>query len=184
MENMTFRARLVQLMQRSRKALRLYSNVERLPNDPATDLAEIQVAEWRRVNADLLRELNIALEHGIQKELVAEVFGLRDQFYGEWKLAEADLHRKQRQLLECAENGDFIKASLLSKELVMLKARSQACQAVHHELSEAIHRSRVSQPLSQEESPIDKAPAVSESANLHSTEIRVAKVIPLRRGMM
>ena len=185
MENMTFRSRLVQLMQKSRKALRLYSTVERFPNDNAAELAEVQVAEWRRVNTELLRELNLALEHPNQRRMVAEVFGVRDQFYGEWKLSEADLVRKQRQLIDCSEAGDFIKASMLAKELVMLKARVQACQAAHHEVSDLITRSHVSQPnidlQELEQEPIvEPQPIVVEEAEPEE-EVRIAKVIPLRK---
>ena len=187
MESMPFRSRLVQLMQRSRKALRLYSNVERLPNDPSSELADVQVNEWRRVNSELLKELGNALEHANQKRIISETFSIRDQFYGEWKMAEADLHRKQRQLLECSENGDFIKASLLAKELVMLKARVQACQAAHHEVQEVLSRSRVAQPATEELPFKPSAPEPLEEAKPEAPaepreEIRVAKVIPLRKA--
>ena len=180
---MPFRSRLVQLMQRSRKALRLYSSVEKLSNESTSDLAELQVGEWRRVNAQLLKDLALALEQPNQKRMVSEVFGIRDQFYGEWKMAEADLNQKQRQLLDCAENSDFIKASILSRELVSLKARSQACQAAHHEVQEAIHKGRVSQPDTDDVCPaqaLDDAP-VERQREAHE-EIRVAKVIPLRKS--
>ncbi|NMC64308.1 MAG: hypothetical protein GYA55_14180 [SAR324 cluster bacterium] len=180
MDSMTFRSRLVQLMQRSRKALRLYSNVERFPNEVTSELSEVQVAEWRRVNSELLRELNLALEHPSQKRVVGEVFGIRDQFYGEWKLAEADMHRKQRQLVECSENADFIKASLLSKELVTLKARAQACQAAHHEINQLLLKSHVAAPSTEKEPQMEELPEPTLKQPEHKAEIRIAKVIPLR----
>lgn len=203
MESMPFRSRLVQLMQRSRKALRLYSSVERGSVDHSGELGEVQIAEWRRVNAELLKELGLALDQPSQKRLVSEVFSIRDQFYGEWKVAEADLHRKQRQLLDCSENSDFIKASLLSRELVMLKARAQACQAAHHEVHQVLQKARVSQPAQAESSQeaLIAEPASIQAASIQSApmqtpmqasmrpvveardEIKVAKIIPLRRGI-
>lgn len=170
-------------MQRSRKALRLYSSVERLPNDNTSDLSELQISEWRRVNAELLKELGAALDQTTQKRMVNEVFGIRDQFYGEWKLSEADLHLKHRQLLECVENSDFIRASLLARELVALKARAQACQAAHHEVQELIHRSRVSQPALENPPLSVEKEASSEEVSEVKEEIRVARVIPLRKNV-
>jgi len=184
MESMPFRSRLVQLMQRSRKALRLYSSVERLPGDNTSELAELQVSEWRRVNSELLKELNLAISHPNQKRMVSEVFGIRDQFYGEWKLAEAEMHQKQQLLLEASENGDFVRASVLARDLVTLKSRTQACQAAHHEVQEVIKKGRVSQPRVSDKEELD-LPEKEPTAEIRPTrqEIRVAKVIPLRKGM-
>ncbi len=182
---MPFRSRLVQLMQRSRKALRLYSSVERVPGDNTSELAELQVGEWRRVNAELLRELNVAIGHPNQKRMASEVFGIRDQFYGEWKLAEAEMHQKQNLLMESSENGDFVRASVLARELVTLKARTQACQAAHHEVQEVIQKSRVSQPRAEDTgNPVRvEKDSTPEPERPVKEEIRVAKVIPLRKGM-
>lgn len=181
---MPFRSRLVQLMQRSRKALRLYSSVERVAGDNTSELADLQVSEWRRVNAELLKELNLAIGHPNQKRMVSEVFGIRDQFYGEWKLAEAEMHQKQNFLLESSENGDFVRASVLARELVTLKARTQACQAAHHEVQEVIQKSRVSQPRGEDTGePVQPEKERTPEPRAAKEEIRVAKVIPLRKGM-
>ena len=179
MDSVTFRSRVSELLQKSRKALRLYSSVGKLHNDKASELTESQVAEWKRVNGELSHELTHALEKTNNKAFVSEIFSVRDRFYGEWKVAEADMHRKQRMLLECSENGDFVKSSVLAQELVLLKARSQACQAAHHELNEVLTKGRVQQP------PIELAQEVVELKNAQETieeeEPKLAKVIPLRQ---
>jgi hypothetical protein len=183
MEGQTFRTKLAALVQKSRKALRLYTTVGK---GASSDLAELQVAQWKEINAELVKQLTQAMEHahsspGNSKKLMADVFSLRDRFYTSWRMAETDLHKKQKELLFCSENGDFIKASMLSRELVVLKARVQASQAVHHELHEVIKYSRTAaQPpivlseevsLSQETMPESMEPPTLMAAN----------VIPMRR---
>lgn len=173
MENLTFRSRLGHLLQKSRKALRLYSSLGKKRGDKASELNEAQIAEWRSVNSELHRALAAALDQPHHKHLVSEVFGLKERFFGEWKTSEADLHQKQRELMESSEAGDFIRAAVLSSELVTLKARSQAAQAAHHELGEVVDKSRVSQPAIELSETIDPRAMAKP---------QMAKVIPIRRG--
>ncbi len=174
MENHTFRSRLSELMQKSRKALRLYTSVGRLPNAAHSELNDMQVQQWKEVNSDLLRQISSAMESPNARALAADIFTLRDRFYTTWRSAEAEVHVKRKELVTCAENSDFIKAAVLGRELVLLKAKEQAAQAAHHELQEVLTRSRIAPPtieLSQEQ-------VVPESA-VHE-ERQIAKVIPLR----
>lgn len=146
MEQHTFRSRLAQLMQKCRKALRLYSSVKQLGSGDATDLSELQVLEWRQVNSELLRQLSMALSNPNIKALTADIFMLRDRFQTEWRMAEAEQHAKQKLLLSSGEKGDFIRAATLCRELVTLKARTQAAQAAYHEIEELLLQSKVTPP--------------------------------------
>ena len=148
MQGETFRGRVARLIQRSRKALRLYSSIGRTPFDQdrvehSRELSELQLGQWKEINAELARELTSALERPNQRGLPNEVAALRDRFYGEWRMAEAELHEQQRALIASAEHGDFIRATHLGQRLVVLKARVQATQAAHHELSDLSDKSKL-----------------------------------------
>lgn len=131
MSRETFRVRLSQLIQKSRKALKLYTNMAESRNRKAS---ESQLAEWRDVNARLANELQKALSRSNTRDASDLVYQLRDRFYGEWRFAEAELHEKQDQLIELAENAQFARVAQLAEELVRIKARKQAAHAAHHEL--------------------------------------------------
>ena len=173
MENDTFHSRVARLIQKSRKAIRLYSSVGRAGTGKQTDFTDAQVQEWKEVNNELLRGLTTSLEKPSSKQLIGDVFALRDRFCTEWRMAEAELHSRHKELIFVVENGDFAKAANYSRRLIVLKARVQAMQAVHHELQELIDQSHVAQP------PIElsQAQIIKEQA----PEPLGAKVIPLRR---
>lgn len=158
MEQETIRTRLMQLVQKSRKAQRLYStaglgtgsgsssrSAGQLRGEGA-DFSEIQVGQWREVNADLLRELTSVVSNPSQRSMVGALFGLRDRFYSEWRRVEAELRVKQRELIVAAEQSDFTRSALLSRDLVLLKSREQATHAVQHELQDVIQKCRLVQP--------------------------------------
>lgn len=151
MQDQTFHSRLIQLLQKSKKALRLYSSAarfsgDRFGGDGGSEFSEAQIAEWKAVNTELIRQLTVVLERGIPRNLPGEVVAIRDYFYRCWRGAEADLHVKQKDLIASAEAADFVRAALLSDELVILKARTQASQAACHELNEVIKRSKFVAP--------------------------------------
>lgn len=172
-------------MQKSRKAVRLYSSVGRLQQEGSSELSEAQVREWRNINAELLRQLSFVMERPQSKTLVSEVIGIRDHFYTTWRETETELHLGQKQLVTCSENGDFVKAAILSQQLVTLKARMQASQAAHHEFNEVIRRCRVPEQartieLSDEHIYADKFQSPLRESTYE--EPQLAKVIPLRRA--
>lgn len=146
------------------------------------ELADMQVAEWREVNSDLLKSLTIILDAPGNKSLAASVIAVRDRFYHEWRMAEGDLHKKHKELLRHSESGDFIRVVSLGTALATLKARVQALQAAHHEIQEVVNRSHVSHP------PIELAEGVVlpevlvPEKSLDTNPIqRNAKVIQLRQ---
>lgn len=173
MQGHTFRTRVSNLIQKSRKALRLYTGVGRMQRGTHGELSDMQISEWREVNASLVKHLVAAMEEQSLRRLIAEVFMLRDRFYGEWRLAEAEVHENQNELISSAENGDYIKAALISRKLVLLKAREQATQAAHHELQTVIQRSGVSQPAVEIAKDTDAA---------RTNPAGTAKILPLRRN--
>ena len=151
MESETFKSRVLALVQKSRRALRLYTAASTSsgikPEVITSELSSIQVQEWRHANTVLLTKLGEACERPNNKELVYEVFALRNEFQAIWRAAETELATGQRELIAASERGDFIRAASLSAKLACLKARVQAGQAAHHELDTLIKRTRVSQPL-------------------------------------
>jgi hypothetical protein len=200
MESESFRARVMALIQKSRRALRLYNSAGTVSNLKAENTAELsaaQVQEWREVNSLLLRKLSEAVESPNTKKLIYDVFALRNEFQTIWRSSESDLVQSQRELIACAERGDFIRSASLSVSLVSLKARLQAGQAAHHELDMLIRRSKVVRPaaeLSEEAATVVSTIAILDEVDdrtreaAHSPVImpRIAaggsrKVIPLKR---
>ena len=180
MDGETFRSRVINLVSRSRKALRLYSNVGRFHGDSSHEHAGSQTDEWKSITADLLRELNTALELSRSvRELSQHVHSIRDRFNSQWRALEAELHPRQRELISAAEGGDFVKSSLISAELVSLKARMQAAQAAHHELQDVLKRSKLANSTIE----LSGADALEDRDDSAAGEISnpVAKVIPIRK---
>ena len=171
MDRDTFRSRVVKLVQKSKKALRLYTSMGRLNTGEASELADQQVSEWKTINQTLIKTITEALDSLGNKELAERIFFLRDHFYSNWRTAEADLKTKQGILTAAADNQDFIKCAGISKELAILKSRMQASQAACHELQVVIDQSKLSPPVSKK--PIESNEAVQEE------EMPTAKVIPL-----
>jgi hypothetical protein len=204
MESESFRSRVVALIQKSRRALRLYSNTTGQAmarvEGASPELSAAQVAEWREVNSLLLRKLTESAESPSTKKLVHDIFSLRNEFQAMWRTSESELVTQQRELVSAAERGDFIKASSLSTQLVSLKARVQAGQAVHHELDLLIKRSRVVRPaaeLSEENATVlstiellDEQSVAGHSSGADTVRptlmpikmaVGAGKVIPLKR---
>lgn len=187
MENLTFRSRLLKLVQKSRKAVRLYSGIEKNSStDLPQDYRDLQVQEWKNVTGDLLKQLTSCLENPNTRRLVADVYSLRDRYYNEWRLVESELHVSQRDLVAASEGGDFTRAVSLAVRLVSLKARVQACQAAHHELNDVIQKSRVSEPAI--ELSFDQVVGDGQESGLDDSDDQspllnnvTAKVIPLRQ---
>jgi len=180
MDGETFRSRVLNLVARSRKALRLYSNVARFQNDSVSEVTERQTREWKHVTAELLRELTSKLEESKStRELADALYKMRDQFNEQWRSVESEVHPKQKELILASENGDFVRASVLSAELVLLKARMQALQAAHHELDDVIRRSKISQStITLANEDIVEERKVGNAASASQT---AAKVIPIRK---
>jgi hypothetical protein len=203
MESESFRSRVVALIQKSRRALRLYTNsagqaMARVEG-ASPELSAAQVSEWREVNSLLLRKLTSAVESPSTKKVVHDIFAIRNDFQAMWRASESELVTQQRELVAAAERGDFIKASGLSVSLVSLKARVQAGQAAHHELDLLIKRSRVVRPAAElseesatvlstielldEQSVVEPVPTrtTKPGGDMERIAVGAGKVIPLKR---
>jgi hypothetical protein len=185
----TFQSRIAGLAQKCRRAVRLYtSSIGRAKFSDEASSSERQIQVWRDTNQELLNRLVAILERGDRKSAVIDVYEIRDEYYGGWRYAEAELHKKQSALITAAENADFNKCSVLSDELVVLKAQLQAKQAVHHELQALLDKTRPARPQddqNQDEqvsaSWIDAVEQSGEEEPDQSPLLQQAKVIPLRR---
>ncbi len=197
MEGETLRSRLAGLLQKSRKAVRLYTNFEKPQSHPAgyrhpsgysythtrsaqnrldeasgffkfdkwgndssegvsgtresgvdaasfkalqVELTSLQLSQWQSVNTDLQRQITAILDRPHSRLLGSETVEIRDRFYGMWRAYEADLRQKQIDLAEAVSRGDFVRAAILAKATVMLKAREQAAEAAQHEIQVIVER--------------------------------------------
>ena len=155
MDNESLRSRVMNLAQRSRRAIRLYSAVKHShpPQDSVSTThpvhtnrySEVQARIWRDVNTELLKEISLALENPQQRELGREIVAIREHFLHLWRNHESSIHTKRSEAAAALERSDFIKVALLSDDLVSLKAASQACEAAHHELGEAVRSAQMGQ---------------------------------------
>jgi uncharacterized membrane protein len=142
MDGETFRSRLLTLLQRSRQAHRLYSSMERMQRGDAAEFTEMQAAAWRSINAELIKQLTSFLDAPHSKQLSNQVVLLRDRFLSEFRSNESEVHQRQKELIGSSEKGDFVRAAVLSRSLVGLKARVQAAHAAFSELDELVGAQR------------------------------------------
>ncbi len=180
-EKSTFRSRVLQLLQRSRRALRLYSSVSQVGIEGSREFAELQATEWRMTNTFLVREISTLLDEPTNRELAIGLRVLADRLEDEGLSAEGEMHAKQCALVFSAENGDYVRSAVLGKELVILKARMQARQAANHEVNGVLKSARVTpQPeLIAQPREIELDSKVIEESNFEPA----SNVIPLRRRL-
>jgi hypothetical protein len=158
-------------------------------SDSHDELKEKQAKEWKKVTSELLLELSSTLENPNPKRVLQQAFNMRDRFHSDYRMAESELNRSQRDLINVAEIGDFTRAFGLSASLISLKARVQACQAAYHELSEILARAKLPSDLVShivDESEVNNQFTYGKQAQLRSEvdsedDLRSAKVIPLRQ---
>ena len=175
MEDQTFKSRLVELLSKSRKAVRLYDGVSKSKRGSA--IAELQATEWLNVNTDLVTALSAILDDLSQKSLSAETSNILEQFTSRTLSTIESMHSKKRKLLSLAEEMDFSQASILSRELVGIKARVQALQAVNNELRSVLKKVK---PQLDQSSQIELSNDDIFKPVKQKTP-QIAKVIPLRQ---
>lgn len=172
MENQTVRERLAALRQKSRKALSLYKKAFRSSDSIINKLSEAQLHEWKNINLELFEKLTQCLEQGNAKSAVARAMALRDGLHTVWRDNESLRHRRQLQLGALVANSEFVKAALLSSELVAIKAREQASKAAYEEIQIALGKSKANQ----EKESFQPSVEIPEQPELHASN-----VIQLRR---
>ena len=172
MESDTLRSRVEKLVQKSRKAVRLYAGMERMQGEAQAPYTEAQVREWREVNSELSKELAMALEFPSQRRVAGVIVHLKDRFLDALRSGEAQVAQQQRDLVRAAEHGDFVKSAILSADLIRAKARVQATQAAHHELEDILRQSKIT---------VASEPSAQQAIELAEELPPRAKIIPIRR---
>jgi hypothetical protein len=181
MNNATFRARLVSLLHRSKRAIRLYSGVAKNYSTAPCDYTEQQAKEWELITTQLLRALTRVAEFPTNRELIETTWSLFELHEKECHRCDTDIRERQSLLIRASETGDFVRAASLSQELVSFKARSQALYAAYHELKVLLKNTRESKA----EKEVTQAPLTLTLTDAHTTLMvpHTARVIPLRRRM-
>ena len=94
MEAQTFKSRLISLLQRSRQAARMYSEMRR--SNDKLNYADLQIKEWKNINLELVDELSILLDDFYdQKILIAKSFALLERFQIEQVSISTILQKKK-----------------------------------------------------------------------------------------
>ena len=178
MESGTFKSRLIALLQKSRQAARMYSEMMR--GQDKFDYSDLQIKEWKDINFELVDELTILLDDFYdQKILVAKSFALLERFQVEQATISASLQKMKDELSLAINKEDFPKSAKLSIELISLKAKNQALIAVLNELNKMLEKSNITSPKIKVESvkkaKDDKEPLI-KNANLDKViSINVAR---------
>jgi hypothetical protein len=182
MNNETFRTRLLALLQKSRKAVRVYTSIGSGSDitSPSNEYSSLQIEPWRQVNMDLSKSLTLVLGSPNKTTLATAIYELRDRYYNEWRLVEAEVHKQHKNLISAVEKSDFVSSANISRSLIEMKARLQVLQAAHHEINEAIEKSHVSQPVI-DLAKVANVVTLSDSTEVRNPIVRQAKVIPLRK---
>lgn len=169
MEAGTFKTRLVALLQKSRQAVRLYTEMER--SQDKLNYSDLQIFEWKNVNLELVRELCTLLDNFYnQKDLISRVFALIERFQVEQISLNTDMEKMKSELSLACNNADFVKSADLSLKLVAIKSKNQALQAVLHELKNIMTKSNLTRP----------ACSYKKDEEVVSTKtVKSAKIIPI-----
>lgn len=137
MDKETLLLKIAKLIQRSRKAVRIYSSMIKGGNVVQEKYAEVQASQWRDVNNTLLKKLSLIYEQKKTSTLARDFHFLCEGFVDEWRTYQTNLHKLQKELIALSEVGDFVKAGSLVNQLISMKAKIQALEAVCHELQSA-----------------------------------------------
>ncbi len=133
-----FSSRLLALLQRARRAVRMYGSLGRPSSHPeqGNEERDAQAREWRVTNELLISRITALI--GVRPVTAItprELGGVVHQFEREAVELSTLLAEGNTRLIGFAEAADYIAAARTARELVILQARSQAIAAVIHELS-------------------------------------------------
>jgi len=130
------------LHSRLRVLVKLYASMQRksTPGFPGpaalSEVAnDIRAREWQRIHADLRTAVNAILEDCPVGQVGQKVNQLKEYFNTLAQTSNTDFSESLEGLLEAAKKEEFTRTAKKSMELVRLKARLQAAQAVSEELT-------------------------------------------------
>lgn len=154
MQKETLRNRVASLARKSRKAIALYQSVEKREKRSfaqhmmiSSELADRSMLCWREVNTDLYHKLQEALRISAHKELVQELYHIRDHFYSQWRMEESKLARGVHDIELALEQRDFIRACRVAEFLALTKASAQASEAASAELQNVLEATTMGNDL-------------------------------------
>lgn len=144
MEAGTFKSKLISLLQKSRQAARMYSEMQRGEDKCTPDkfnYATLQIAEWKNVNLELVDELQFLINDFYnQKKLSLKLCSLYERFQIEQLSVSENLEKEKANLIKSTDNNDFSKSAKISLNLISLKSRNQALEAVLKELTKVLDK--------------------------------------------
>jgi hypothetical protein len=140
MDQLSFRSRIVHLLQRSRKAVQLYSSVgQASKRGSMRELSELQAEEWRATNEDLVSALVKIATINVPRIAAFNLAKLCERLVAEVALMIRSNEEKQDALILAAQNGDFVQAAITAAKLVSGKAYVQSKEAALAETSGIFH---------------------------------------------
>lgn len=149
MSDETFKSKLSKLIQKSRKAIRIYSQA----STPGTlrsstkPFADQQIAVWYQINEELLEFLVEITRNAHLRKVANESFSYAKRCQEKVREERQQLESKHQQLVRYSESGDFINSAKLSSELIHLKACVQARGAVLTELEDLLSYANLKLPV-------------------------------------
>ena len=144
MDRLTLRMSIASLLQRSRQALAMYTDLSKRNEERQS--RDIQIEQWQLVNQEFVEALALIAPYS-QNKLVTAAYLLRDRFNQTWRDKESRLALMRRDLMCLIEQADFMKVNVLSFEAAQLKANMQAYQAAFNELNAALKQSAAQRPV-------------------------------------
>ncbi len=142
--NATVEARVVALMQRARKALRIYASVERTPGDSANaEFVELQAREWRSANEQLLRRLAALVDRGLASLTIARIATIQAEFASELATTRAEYEHQVVRAHDSLARANFVQAAIETRSLVGMKARLESLLAIEQEFATVLRGVRV-----------------------------------------
>jgi len=181
MNEETFRSKLIKLIQKSRKALHLYTSIAGTEGRNSGEYSELQLKEWKSTNTELLRQLTTILDNSSPRKISSDVGLLQESFYREWRETEAKMHKQQIELIAASEASDFVKAALLAEGLVSLKAKLHAAHAAQHEIKMILEASGIKVAGAKQKTAAAENSSHIDKLDLEGPLAMPGKVIPMRR---
>ena len=165
MSDETFKSKLSKLIQKSRKALRIYSQATTPANHRASTkpFADQQIAVWYNVNEELLEFLVEITRNAHLRKVANESLGYAKHCQQKLIEEQEQLDEKHQQLVRFSQSGDFINSAKLSSQLIHLKASVQARGAVLAELEDLLSYANLKLPVTHEASTGQSELAVKSS---------------------
>ncbi len=171
MSSDTFKTKLAKLIQKSRKAIRIYSTVGRdsigRPSKPYSDM---QLKAWYNINEELLLFLQDVTTKLHLRQVATETLKYAQKLSAQLHPEQIRLNSDHRLLLHFTEAGDFVNSAKLSQELIVLKAKIEAKKAVLNELEDLLSSANLKLPVTHQ---------INQDSQ-DSLKITESKIIPFR----